>query len=192
MVANPKSFFVSIADYLTAERTVEQKSEYMDGIITMMAGASREHNLISANVVRELGNQLRNRPCEIYPSDMRVHDPITRSFLYPDVVVVCNEPIFLDQTVDTLLNPIVVVEVLSATTEKIDRGKKAWAYRQIATLQEYILISQELPYIECYTRQRDGGWLLKDSQGLEAVLNLASIGCELPLSEIYLKVKFSE
>jgi Uma2 family endonuclease len=192
MAANPKSFFISIADYLTAERTAEQKSEYLDGIITMMAGASREHNLIAANVTREIGNQLRNRPCEVYPSDMRVHDPITRSFLYPYVVVVCNEPIFLDRTVDTLLNPTVVVEVLSATTEKIDRGKKAWAYRQIATLQAYILISQELPYVECYTRQPDGGWLLKDSQGLEAVLNLASIGCELPLSEIYLKVKFSE
>jgi Uma2 family endonuclease len=192
MGANPKSFLVSIADYLKAERAAEQKSEYMDGIITMMAGASREQNLISANVVRELGNQLRNRPCEVYPGDMRVHDPITRSFLYPDVVVVCNEPLFLDQTIDTLLNPTVVVEVLPATTEKMDRGKKAWAYRQIPTLQEYIFISQEVPYVERYTRQPDGAWLLNDFQGLKAVLEINSIRCVLPLSEIYLKVTFSE
>lgn len=191
MAANPKSFFVSIADYLTADRAAEQKSEYIDGIITMMAGASREHSLISGNVAREIGNQLRSHPCEVYPRDMRVHDPITGIFLYPDVVMVCREPLFLDQSVDTLLNPTVVVEVLSATTEKFDRGKKAWAYRQIPTLQEYILISQELSYVECYTRQPDGGWLLKDYQGLEDTLDLISIGCALPLSEIYLKVKFS-
>lgn len=192
MAANPKSFFVNMADYLSAERKAVEKSEYIDGFIRMMAGASREHNLISGNVAREIGNQLRTRPCEVYPSDMRVHDPITRSFLYPDIVVICNEPRFLDQSIDTLLNPTVVFEVLSSSTEQFDRGKKAWSYRQIASIQEYILISQEVPYVERFSRQADGAWLLNDYQGIEAVLMLESIGCTLPLSEIYLKVKFSD
>jgi Uma2 family endonuclease len=192
MVANPKSFFVSAVEYLTTERKSQEKSEYIAGVITMMAGASREHNLIVLNMAAELRNRLRTRPCEVYPSDMRVHDPITKSFLYPDVVVICNEPRFLDQFVDTLLNPTVIIEVLSSTTEQYDRGKKAWAYRQIASLQEYILISQEFPYVERFTRQADGAWLLNDFQGLEAVLEILSIGCVVPLSEIYLKVKFSE
>lgn len=192
MATNSKSLFITIAEYLTAERRAEEKSEYINGVVTMMAGASREHNLIAGNVARELGNQLRARPCEVYPSDMRVHDPISRSFLYPDIVVVCNEPRFLDQSVDTLLNPTIVLEVLSSSTERYDRGKKAWAYRQIGSIEEYILISQEVPYVERFSRQADGAWLLNDFQGLEAVLVLESIGCSLPLSEIYLKVKFSE
>ncbi len=192
MAANPKSLFITIAEYLTAERDAEEKSEYINGVVTMMAGASREHNLIAGNVARELGNQLRERPCEVYPSDMRVHDPISRSFLYPDIVVVCKEPRFLDQSVDTLLNPTVVLEVLSSSTERHDRGRKAWAYRQIASIQEYILISQEVPYVERFSRQPDGAWLLNDFQGLDAVLIVDSIVCTLPLSEIYLKVKFVE
>ena len=130
------------------------------------------------------------QPCELYPVDMRVRIPATGLYTYPDVVVVCGEPQFEDDHVDTLLNPIVLIEVLSPSTERSDRGEKFTRYRMLESLQEYVLVSQDKPQVECFFRQPDGGWLLMPYSGLDAVAKLRSLDVELPLSEIYAGVTF--
>jgi Uma2 family endonuclease len=175
--------------YLALERKAEVKSEYINGWIYAMAGASREHNLISANILAELHVQLRSRPCETYSSDMRVKVSATRLYTYPDVVVVCGEPRFEDEHVDTLLNPTVLIEVLSPSTEAYDRGDKFAHYRRLESLQEYVLIAQERMRVEHYARQGEQ-WLLTEFSQPDEQLPLASIGCEIPLREIYARVEF--
>jgi Uma2 family endonuclease len=175
-------------EYLALERKADFKSEYYDGFITAMAGTSREHNLITLNLGREISSQLKKRPCEAYVSDMRVHVDRTGPYTYPDVVVVCGEPQFEDDEVDTLLNPTVIVEALSPTTEAYDRGKKFLHYRRLPSLREYVLVSQDKVLVERYTRQGDD-WLLTELNQINDTLRLASIDCEVPLREIYAKVK---
>jgi Uma2 family endonuclease len=177
-------------DYLALERQAKWKSEYMDGEMVAMAGASRNHALIVTNLTRELSTQLLQRPCEVYSSDLRVRVPATGLYTYPDVVVVCAEPRFEDEHADTLLNPTVILEVLSPTTEAYDRGKKLESYRTLGSLQEYVLAAQDGPRIDHYARQGDGQWLLTAAEGLDAVVLLPSIGCELTLAGIYAKVSF--
>ncbi len=176
-------------EYLARERTAEYKSEYVNGFIVAMTGASRAHNVITANISRRLGNQLEGRPCEVYIADMRVKVSQTGAYRYPDVVVACGEIAFEDAELDTLLNPVVIVEVLSPTTEAADRGEKFAHYRRLASLQEYLLVAQDVPRIEQFVRQGDG-WLLSDSSGLGASVRLASIDGALPLREVYDKVQF--
>lgn len=178
--------------YLAIERKAEFKSEYFDGEMFAMSGASREHNLIGGNVGRELGEQVKDRDCEVYTSDMRVKVTPTGLYTYPDVVVVCGEPRFEDDEVDTLLNPKVMFEVLSESTERYDRGKKAEHYRKLDSLAEYLLISQESVHVEHYVRQPDNHWLLSETSDLKATIQLPSIGCQLSVSEIYRKIKFGE
>jgi Uma2 family endonuclease len=173
--------------YLSLERKAEFKSEYYNGFITAMSGASREHNLIAVNVAGELRSQLRNRPCEVYGSDMRILVSQTGLYTYPDAVVVCGEPRFQDDEVDTLLNPTLIVEVLSPSTESYDRGAKFAHYRRLASLQEYVLVAQDEVRVERYTRKGDE-WLLTEFTRPDDSLRLASIDCEFPLSEIYAKV----
>ncbi len=190
MSALPESYLTP-EEYLTIERKAEYKSEYSDGEMYAMSGASREHNLISLNIASELRSQLRGSPCETYTSDMRVRITPPRRYLYPDVVVVCGDAEFDDDAVDTLTNPLVIVEVLSPSTENYDRTtKRAW-YRRIESLQEYVLVSQDSPHVERYVK-RDEGWALTDTDGLEATIRLESIGCELALSEIYDRVTFGQ
>src|SRR5271165_4915242 len=148
-------------EYLALERQAAYKSEYLDGNIIAMAGASREHNLITGNLGRSIGNQLEHRPCETYASDMRVLVSKTGLYTYPDVSVVCGDALFLDDEKDTLLNPTVIVEVLSPTTEMYDRGKKSGHYRRLASLREYVLVAQDEVHVERYLRQGDD-WLLTD------------------------------
>jgi len=179
------------AEYLALERSADIKGEFFDGEIFAMAGASREHNLIVGNFIRELGNQLRNGPCEVYPGDMRVKVDATGLYTYPDVVVACEKPTFEDDYVDTLLNPTLLVEVLSESTEKYDRGKKSGHYRQLASLQEYVLVSQDEPHVEHYARQNDGHWILTEASGLEASIELPAVGGLLLLSEVYARVTFN-
>jgi Uma2 family endonuclease len=174
--------------YLVLERQAECKSEYFDGEIFAMAGGSREHNLIVGNVIRELGTQLKGRPCETYPSDMRVKVTETGLYTYPDVVVVCGEPQFEDEQGDTLLNPTLIIEVLSPTTEAYVRGDKSAHYRQLASLQEYVLIAQDRVRVERYARQPDGQWLLLETTRLGDTVQLASIDCHLTLAEAYDRV----
>lgn len=153
-----------------------------------MAGASPEQNLIAVNLSGEIRSQLKNRPCRVFASDMRVLISRTGLYTYPDVLVVCGELLFQDDKRDTLLNPTMIVEVLSPSTESYDRGDKFAHYRRLPTLREYVLVAQDKARVERFTRQGDD-WLLTDLIDMNSTLRLASIGCELPLSEIYAKVE---
>ena len=174
-------------EYLALERAAETKSEYVDGYIYAMTGASRAHNLVTVNISLRLGNQLLNRPCEIYVADMRVKAATARSYRYPDITVVCGQPEFEDPRFDTLTNPSVLIEVLSPTTEASDRGRKFAEYQRIPSLREYLLVAQDQPRIDHYVRQ-DAGWLLKVAEGLDATLRLEAVGCVLELREVYQRV----
>ena len=175
-------------EYLALERQAQCKSEYCAGEIFAMAGASRWHNLIVTNVLRELSLQLKGRPCTTYPSDMRVKISPTGLYTYPDVTVVCGEAQFEDTRQDTLLNPTLIVEVLSESTEAYDRGGKFVHYRKLPTLLEYVLITQTKPHIEHYIRQPDHRWLLEEAEGLHGTVHFPAIDCHLPLAEAYDKV----
>ena len=174
-------------DYLKLERSASSKSEFHDGQIFAMTGASRKHNLVSGNIYRELSLQLKKHPCEAYVNDMRVKAAQANSYHYPDIAVVCGTPKFEDAQVDTLLNPTLLVEVLSPSTEAYDRGGKFAHYRKIETLREYLLVAQDKPSIERYVRQGDV-WILTEAVGLEASVPLESIDCVLSLREVYDKV----
>jgi Uma2 family endonuclease len=152
-----------------------------------MTGASRKHNLVSGNIYRELSLQLKKRPCEAYINDMRVKVAEASSYHYPDIAVVCGTPQFEDAQADTLLNPTLLIEVLSPSIEAYDRGGKFAHYRKIATLREYLLVAQDQPGIERYVRQGDV-WILTEAVGLEASVPLESIDCVLSLREVYDKV----
>jgi Uma2 family endonuclease len=176
-------------EYLALERQAEYKSEYFNGEIFAMTGASRRHNLVAGNVLASLHTQLRNRPCEIYPSDMRVKVSPTGLFTYPDVVIVCGEPIFDDKQRDTLLNPTVLVEVLSKSTASYDRGEKFEHYRKLDSLAEYLVIAQNKYHVEHYIRQPDNRWLLSETDDIQKTIHLSSIECDLALADIYDKVE---
>ena len=151
MSAVPKGFLTP-QEYLAQERRAELKSEYYRGEVFAMAGATFEHTLIKDNFAREAGNQMKGRPCVVLTSDMRVKVDPTGLYTYPDAAIVCDGPRFEDNVFDTLLNPQVVMEVLSDSTEKYDRGAKFRHYRQIASLKEYLLVAQDRPLVERYTR----------------------------------------
>jgi Uma2 family endonuclease len=175
-------------EYLAIERKAEFKSEYFNGEMFAMAGAHEPHNIIASNIIRALGNQLLERDCIVYPSDMRVKVSAINKYTYPDVAVACGKRIFEDSEIDTLLNPIVIFEILSASTEARDRGEKFRQYQFIQSLVEYILITQDAIRVEQYVRQSDRTWLYSEYQSLDEVIKLESIGCELALKDIYLKI----
>ena len=179
------------AEYLAFERDSEIKHEYLDGMIFAMSGASRAHNLICSYTTIHLGNQLQNQPCEIYPADMRVNVEATGLYTYPDLSVVCGEAQLADDEFDTLLNPLLIIEVLSPSTEGYDRGKKFHHYQQLESLREYVLIAQDSPRIERFLRQDDDTWVLTNVTGLENSLPLASVDAALSLAEVYQKVTFA-
>src|ERR1044071_6753940 len=159
MVAQPIPSY-TVEHYLHLERSGDSKHEYFDGQVFALAGSSENHNLIIAHILGILYGQVRKRPCRVYPSDMRVKIAKTTLYTYPDISIVCGTSVFDDAESDTLLNPTVIFEILSPSTEKYDRGKKFEHYRTIATLQEYILVSQNGHLVEQYTRQADNVWLL--------------------------------
>jgi Uma2 family endonuclease len=179
---------VSIEDYLAAERRAETKSEYLEGELFAMSGASRAHNLIVWNIGASLHGQLKGRSCEAYAGDMRVHISTTGLYTYPDVTVICGEPRFDDSELDTLLNPTLLIEVLSPSTESYDRGKKFANYRTLDSLREYVLVAQEEVRVEVFTRQDGGHWLLSEASRIDETIPLASIGCELRLADVYDRV----
>ena len=180
--------YLTPEDYLAVERQAEERSEYLDGEMFAMTGGSLRHNLIVGNLVGELRQQLKKGPCQVYPSDLRVHVPATGLYTYPDIIVVCGEPKLEDQNFDTLLNPRLIVEVLSPTTEAYDRGKKFEHYRTIDSLAEYVLVAQDEPRVEQFLRQDGHRWLLTSTSGLDGAVSLSSIEAELALAEIYDKV----
>jgi Uma2 family endonuclease len=179
-------------EYLARERLADIRNEYFRGELFAMAGASWEHNLIKDNLARETGNQLKNGPCRIATSDLRVKVKKTGLYTYPDVVVVCEKPQFEDGVMDTLLNPRVVVEVLSDSTEKYDRGTKFAHYRQLPTVQEYVLVAQDRPLVERYVRQPDNTWLLTEFNDLAQTFAFGTIPARTTLEEIYRGVVFPE
>ena len=180
------------AEYLSMERNSREKHEFAFGEIYAMGGASARHVEIVGNIVRELGNQLRQRPCRVYSTDLRLCVDADHRYTYPDVVVVCGQPQFLDDELDTLLNPDLIVEVLSESTRNYDRGDKFQQYRGIPTFREYLLVDQAKAHIERYSKQNDGTWSLWETDSLDGVIHLESIGVTLPVSEIYLKIDFDQ
>src|SRR5438067_3496422 len=180
-------------EYLAHEREAEYKSEYIAGQVVAMSGVIREHSLINSNLVRVLSSQLLDRPCEVHASAMRVKVGAkvnARSlYTYPDIAVVCGDVQFEDDQVDTLLNPTLIIEVLSPSTEAYDRGAKFGYYRRLASLREYMLVAQDKMLVEHFVRE-DDGWLLTETTDPAAVVRLPSIGCEVPLAEVYRKIVF--
>ena len=178
--------------YLEIERAAEFKSEYYQGEMFAMGGAREAHNLIVVNLAAELSVQLRKRPCRAYVNDMRVLIAAADIYTYPDASIVCGEPEFLDGTRDTLLNPNLIVEVLSRSTQRYDRIGKFKHYRSVASVTEYLMISSQGVSAELYTRQADGTWVLREASKLEDVLELQSIGVRLTLADLYDKVDLSQ
>jgi Uma2 family endonuclease len=179
---------LSVQEYLTLERHAEVKSEYFAGEMFAMAGASQRHNLIVTNVIRTLGNQLLERDCNVYPSDMRIKIPHIHKYTYPDVVVACGEEQFDDVHNDTLLNPTMIIEILSESTEAYDRGKKFEHYQSLESLREYILIAQDPYRLERYVRQDDRTWTYTEFHSANDAVSLPTIGCTLILKDVYAKV----
>ena len=188
-LAQKKPKFHTPEEYLEYERKSEIRHEYIDGEIYEMAGANKRHNRISVNVVRLLDNQLLERDCNIYGSDMRVRITSIGKYTYPDVVAICGEEIFEDETEDTLLNPMLIVEVLSKSTEAYDRGGKFEYYQTIESFGEYVLITQEPFRVEQFVRKDRNVWTYFESRKSDDVVKLNSIGCELALRDIYHKVR---
>ena len=175
--------------YLRAERRAATKHEYDGGLLRAMAGASREHNLIVGDTNASLIAAPRPRPCETYTSDMRVAIPARSAYTYPDLVVICDEPQFTDAEVDTLLNPALIAEVISPSTERHDRTRKFALYRALPSLREYLLIAQDEYRVDYYRRTAEGGWFIGEATGRDARLDLAiGGGITLALADIYARV----
>ena len=189
MSSQPKSFLTP-EEYLERERKAEFKSEYFNGEVFAMAGGSRRHSLIAGNLVREFGQQLKKRPCEVHGSDLRLRVSPRGLYTYPDVTIICADPQFADEQKDTLLNPVVIVEVLSASTRDYDRGMKFEQYRLLPSLQEYLTVAQDAVHVEHWVRQPENRWLLAEFRELTETIPLESIACNLPLAEIYDKVEW--
>lgn len=188
-VAKP---LLSPQEFLDRERRADFRSEFYRGEMFAMAGASWEHTLIKDNLAREAGNQLKGGPCQVVTSDLRVKVNATGLYTYPDVLVVCDEPQFEDEVMDTLVNPRVIVEVLSDSTEKYDRGTKFAHYRQLPSVEEYVLVAQDRPLVERYVRQAEDTWVLTAFSELTQTFAFESIAAEMALADIYRGVKFPE
>jgi Uma2 family endonuclease len=171
---------------LELERKAEYKSEYCGGEVFAMAGATEAHNILAANMLALIHYQFRSRDCRVYGSDMRVAVSPEGLYTYPDVSAACGEPRFLDEHRDTLLNPAVIVEVLSSSTEAYDRGRKFELYRTLDSLQQYVLVATDRIHVDVYTRVQDGRWLLRSLAAADSI-ELDSVGCRLPVSELYQK-----
>jgi Uma2 family endonuclease len=177
-------------EYLAAERDAETKSEYSNGQVFAMAGASPDHNRLAFDAGVLLSTQLETRPCEVFGSDLRVKVEATGLYTYPDVSVVCGEPQFEEiAQVQTLVNPTVLIKVLSPSTAQYDRGTKWLHYRALPSLRDYVLISQDEYRVEHYTRQPDGRWLFAEARGLTETIDLPTIGCRLSLDRLYARVR---
>ena len=175
-------------EYLALERAAPHRSEYVNGQIYAMAGASRRHILIVGNIQAELRTLLRDRPCETYTTAMRVKVTATGVYTYPDVVVACGQPRFEDASIDTLLDPTLVVEVLSESTESYDRGEKFAHYRRLESLREYVLVAQDKARVEVFVRQGEH-WVLTEFSDPAGEVPLESIDCALRMQDIYERVE---
>jgi Uma2 family endonuclease len=189
MTAVPKRKLTA-AEYLALERTAAVKSEFFDGEMFAMAGASREHNRVKENLAIEIGSRIKGGRCQSFSSDQRVLIPSTGLYAYPDVVIVCGEPEYADHDRDTLTNPRVLVEVLSDSTERYDRRTKFRHYEQLPSFQEYVLVAQDEPLVERYVRQPDGTWVFRAFTELADTFALATVPAEVPMADVYRGVTF--
>ena len=180
------------AEYLACERAAEFRSEYYRGEMFAMAGATEEHEIISTNITGLFWLAFRGRPCKAYGANMRVKVSPTGLYTYPDLSALCAEPEFLDQQFDTLTNPQVLIEILSKSTAGYDRGTKADHYRRLPSLREHLLIEQTRPHVDVYRRGKGKKWEFEAFEGLDAVIELASVQVTLPLRDIYDRVVFAE
>lgn len=189
-VANPIHRLTE-AEYLDLERRAEFKSEFLDGEMFAMAGGTIAHSLIASNLIFALRTQLKGCPCRVYTSDLRVKVQASGLYTYPDVSLACGQDRLDDEHEDTLLNPVVIVEILSDSREAYDRGKKFELYRQLPSLREYLLVNQYKPLVEQYIRQESGAWILRDLAGLEGKLALPSVGITIAMADVYTDVRFA-
>jgi len=189
-MAKQEKLRFTATEYVSMERASDVKHEFAFGEIYAMSGASARHVSIVSNIVGELRNQLRQRPCQVYSTDLRLSVNANQRYTYPDVMVVCEKPQFLDKELDTLLNPDLIVEVLSESTRNYDRGDKFQQYRGIPSFREYLLVDQAKFHVERYSRQNDGTWSLWETDDMNASIQLDSVGAKLPLTEIYFKIDF--
>lgn len=190
-MASDRKTLLTEEQYLEIERKAERKSEFHDGEVFAMAGASENHNLLVWNLIAHFSRQLPSGRCRGYPSDMRVCVSDTGLYTYPDVVVVCGKPQFLDERRETLLNPTLIVEVLSPSTEAYDRIRKFEHYRSLSSLRQYLIVASERIETELRTRQPDGQWLLSFASKGQDVIDLESVDARLLVSEIYSGVAFA-
>lgn len=179
------------AEYLAIERAAEFKSEFFGGEMFAMAGGTRQHSLIATNLARVVGNALKGKKCVVFNSDLRIKVEATGLFTYPDLSLVCGRAELLSETDDNLINPIVLFEVLSDSTEAYDRGTKFSNYQRIPTLREYLLVSQREARIEQFVRQDNNEWLWRSVDGLDARVVLPSVGVDIPLAEVFANVQFN-
>lgn len=182
----------TVSEYLAFERTAEVRHEYRNGEILAMAGGSYNHSLILANLIRELGNALKGKPCRALESNLRVKIPRTPLYTYPDATVICGDPQFdpSDTGMETIINPRALFEVISPTSEAYDRGEKFTRYRQLESLQEYVLVSQESPHVQVFVRQEGATWLFTAFSGLDAQARIGGLEIDIPLREIYASIQF--
>lgn len=183
---------ITAQEYLRAERKSETKNEFINGEIIPLSGASLPHNIISNKIAAILTNSLDEDLFTVCQSDMRVHNAVTGSYTYPDVVVISGEPQLLDDEFDNLLNPALIVEVLSPGTEGYDRGDKAHVYRHLLSLKEYVIVSQIEALVEHWTRLDENKWQLEEFQGMDKLVRLLGGQCDVKLSDVYRKVKLKK
>jgi Uma2 family endonuclease len=189
-MSSQRTTFISPEEYLAQERLAEHKSEYFQGEVFAMSGASPRHVWIASNLNGNLWQYLKGKPCRVSAGDLRLRVTPAGLYTYPDLMVVCGEPQYAEDQMDTLLNPVLIVEVLSESTRDYDRGRKFQHYRKLPSLIEYLMIEQDEPHVEHWTRQRENHWDFVEFDGLTQSLHLTSIGCTLPLTEVYDKIDF--
>ncbi len=183
---------LSVLEYLASERRAEFKSEFFQGEMFAMAGASPAHNFIKENLSIELGTRLKGGPCRALSADQRIKVERTGLFTYPDLLIFCGDPAYDEEDPYTLLNPVAIIEVLSPSTEKYDRGAKFRNYQQIPSLTEYILVAQDEAVCERFVRSADGSWAFVSFVGLAAEMDFTSVRAKIPLADIYNGVTFAE
>ncbi len=177
--------YITAAEYLSAERAANEKHEYYDGQVLAMSGASLKHNCIQSNLLINIGNHLKGSNCRVLPADMRISTAAKDAYMYPDALIVCGKPELQDDTFDTLLNPSVIFEILSASTRGIDKGRKLFFYQRIPSLQEYFMIDSLKKFIHIARKQADGAWLFEEVNEPGTSLFIRTIDFHLPVEEIY-------
>lgn len=182
--------FYSPEEYLEMERKAVEKTELHEGLLVTMTGASIKHNQVVRNLILSIGSYLKGKSCEVFPSDLRVHIPINNSFTYPDLTIVCGKTELLDDHFDNLLNPSVIIEVLSPSTENYDRGNKFFIYQQIESLKEYILVNSTISMVQVLTKKEDGLWKFETITDPASSFFIQTISLDIKLEDVYDKVEF--